>query len=133
MDDLVTFLRACLDEDERVALEAAAQTGGNVEIVAKNLDIIFECLGRHWARHDPARVLAEVAAKRAIVDLHSPSEGDCRTCAHLTDDEDPDGNWYTDVLGEPWPCPTLRHLAAVYADQPGYRPEWAPLADQAAD
>lgn len=61
----------------------------------------------HIALWDPARVLREIAAKRAILELHA--EAGMGDCAHSSD-----------------PCPTLRHLAAVYADHPDYQPEWAP-------
>lgn len=64
---------------------------------------------RHIARHDPARVLAEVEAKRQIVEHH----GEPHECPEY------DVAWDS-------PCPTLRHLAAVYADHPDYREEWKP-------
>ena len=81
---------------------------------------------RHIARHDPARVLREVEAKRAILGLHRPewhdfinADGDDRTssdCAECS----------THGLPDRWPCPTLRHLAAVYGGHPDYDPAWAP-------
>ena len=59
----------------------------------------------HIARHDPARVLAEVKAKREIV----------KFC-----DDDPlflDGGWaYTDRV--------LRLLASAYDQHPDYDPAW---------
>jgi hypothetical protein len=58
MDDLIAFLQARLDEDERSA--HAWLPFGNPDAAARD----------HIARHDPGRVLAEVAAKRAILDLH---------------------------------------------------------------
>jgi hypothetical protein len=70
----------------------------------------------HIARHDPARVLAEVAAKRRIVQLHGETMlphvgggGMCRECESAS-----------------YPCSTVQHLAAVYADRDGYREEWRP-------
>lgn len=80
----------------------------------------------HIARHDPARVLAECAAKRRIVELHRDLErvvvdadsdehlrltggGECSECHHKT-----------------MPCPTLRHLAVVHADHPDYDEAWRP-------
>jgi hypothetical protein len=56
----------------------------------------------HIARHDPARALREVAAKRAILAEHPPvpmrgiEASSCRLCRL------------------PWPCPTVRALIAVY-------------------
>lgn len=90
----------------------------------------------HIARHDPARVLREVAAKRKVLDEHQctterrdtprfdPSSGErypdehdviCNVCG-----------WATDRAGSA--CLTIRFLAAVYSDHPDYDPEWAPLA-----
>jgi hypothetical protein len=88
----------------------------------------------HIAHHDPARVLREVAAGRAILELHrievkraellpfdpytgerQPDEYDvtCEVCGWVS--QDPTSG-----------CPTLRHLAAVYSGHEGYRPGWKP-------
>lgn len=66
----------------------------------------------HIARHDPARVLAECEAKRRIVELHAEYAdfGDCSTCG--------------DVPQVEYPCETLRVLASVYANRPGFDPAW---------
>ena len=99
-DDLVTWLRARLDEDERIAT-AAADNDGNVEWrvthsvldgqrtirtaanrpVARTWERDGEAddgwtfrskdVAIHIARQDPARLLAEVAAKRAILDAYA--------------------------------------------------------------
>lgn len=75
--------------------------------------------GAHIARHDPARVLAECAAKRRIVERHGAlDEDECPGCgAYL------DGTWRT---GPGELCPDLAALASVYADHPDYREEWRP-------
>lgn len=76
----------------------------------------------HIARHDPDRVLREVAAKRAILALHRPeSGGDCSVCSVCLTVRD---RWKEDWPLDPWPCATLRHLAAVWADHPEFRQEW---------
>lgn len=64
----------------------------------------------HVVRHDPARVLAECAAKRAII-------ADCRpgTLDDLDAGED----------NQPAPLWVARALAAVYKDHPDYQQEWA--------
>jgi hypothetical protein len=115
---LVEFLRERLDEDEQVASMAAGPIGhrwqpnpaGGLSGRDGPMRVHLEdrqCLP-HIARHDPARVLADVAAKRRIMLEHSPSsQGICECSA-------------------PWPCPTLRALAAVYADHPDYDPAWQP-------
>lgn len=58
----------------------------------------------------PTRVLAECAAKRAIIAEHAPVD----PCdAH-------------DAMFSTITCDTIRALAAVYADHPDYQQEWAP-------
>jgi hypothetical protein len=83
----------------------------------------------HIARHDPARVLAECAAKRAIVEEHQPvdytSMGmESPNACHICGIDAGMGEW--EWLRDSWPCPTLRALAAVYADHADYRDEWRP-------
>ena len=135
MDDLVAFLRARLDEDEAAAKAAAKTTAAqwrpdghwvlyehpddSTQAVALNEDFDREPIA-HIARHDPARVLAEVAAKRAILARHHPQDHALhgRLCAWCSS---------TSVsLYQKWPCPDARDLAAVYASHPDYRPEWKP-------
>lgn len=85
----------------------------------------------HFARHDPARVLAECEAKRRIVELHPIYRGPrllavdstgrdfaCEKChaASSIDDQS-----VIEALG---PCNTLLALASVYVDHPDYRDEW---------
>ena len=168
-DDLITWLRAQLDEDELWAKAASSPSssrpsmepvpggvhwvwglGGNWEHYEP--DPLEEYFGENWdgdertitlitreefdthsvgplahsvlsyveevrtvdaahiARHDPARVLAEVDAKRRTLNLH-PLRSDGRIC---NEDEDI------------YPCETVRLLALPYADRPGYRQEWRP-------
>lgn len=65
---------------------------------------------KHICRHDPARVLATVAALRTIVDMHSgPHE--CVT-------EEDNCVW---VVGT---CDTQRAVASIYRDNPGYTKRW---------
>lgn len=124
MDDLVTWLRAWLDEDERVARSlgdlADSTVRNGIESTAGRgvLDYLD-----HFAA---PRMLAEVEAKRRILDGHVPTDdraperGEvCRTCH-----EDLCDGWEPDPLGHP--CPTVRLLALPYADKPGYREEWRP-------
>lgn len=96
MADLVAFLRARLDEDEADAKTAAIREGEHwtfdegksIPEVASWQSVMHEGIwdcddpyddcneicnemrseGEHIARWDPARVLAEVAAKRAVLD-----------------------------------------------------------------
>lgn len=80
----------------------------------------------HIAAHDPAHVLADLAAKRRIVEIHKPTFDEsgfygtvggwyCYTC-----DDDRDYN----VISVELHCDTLRALAAPYADHADFREEW---------
>jgi hypothetical protein len=119
---LVEFLRARLDEDEQAARAAAGLT-----VDAQGYEEVLT----HLQRWGSARVLAEVEAKRRIVDLHLPTTSEY----HLgKTDEDGYGtvNPVCPTCGTPdeyavqAPCPTLRLLALPYAGHPDYRAEWAP-------
>ena len=68
-------------------------------------------LAEHIARHDPARVLAECAAKRAIIEA----------CERLEDQRLDSNDWSMDLTSEV----ILGPLAAVYADHADYQQEWA--------
>jgi hypothetical protein len=148
MDELIAWLLQQLDEDEGLARQAFAghndaiaewhePWSGAVEIGPREDDLICNDSGvsRHIVNWDPARVLAEVEAKRRILELHEPipsqyvggryvgRPGDlqCSFCASLCHSssglrcEDPDA---------PWPCETVNLLAQAYAGQLGWREEW---------
>lgn len=68
----------------------------------------------HIARHDPARVLAECASKRQIIEAYVPDGTDPhpgQPCTNNVED-DPDGEEYAELKqwGEAGAC--VRHLAA---------------------
>lgn len=69
----------------------------------------------HIALHDPAHVLAWVAAIRAVVEIHRPN-----ICPNP---EHPHDATCDECLDE-WPCPTSRAIAGIFQDQPGYDEEW---------
>lgn len=125
---LTEFLMARIDEDEDAAKPCLPResysppgvwkaylhedTGdyvgtrnGNARWTIAEVDVYHAA--EHIARHDPARVLAEIEAKRRIVErLQSPDP-------HL--------------YGEPCnDCATLYDLAAVYADHVDYDQAWRP-------
>jgi hypothetical protein len=73
------------------------------------------------AFEDPEKVLAECEAHRRIVELHpNVNDGDCETCIRPQWGYPSHGG----SLPMPWPCPTLRVLASIYSDQPGFDPDW---------
>ncbi|HUR74434.1 MAG TPA: DUF6221 family protein [Sporichthya sp.] len=137
MDDLIAFLKARLDEDEHVARAVAwtdraacwrvAPTG-----VVSGLGIVVErdvymITGQrhdkleHIARHDPARVLREVEAKRRIVESYVTAQA--KVDRLVGEDE-------TVVAGRAWRegalLEVLRTLALPYDDHDDYREEWKP-------
>jgi hypothetical protein len=132
VDGLVEWLRAQLDEDEQAARRAGdsfRQVGETGVIVATEGDRAEECASANWAgiaehivRHDPARVLREIDAKRRIL----------AECAYwhgklAKEAVDPSPMPFP-ALGEVLDAvtPILRALALPYADRPGYREEWRP-------
>lgn len=68
----------------------------------------------HIARHDPARVLRDIEARRSIVDQYA------EVAANDVDDVEYAHGW-ANALGL-----AVRHLATVYADHRDYREEWRP-------
>lgn len=144
MTDIVEFIRARLDDDERIARKAAHSNGGAamwhrydirdelnnhttaaVDIGLRGLlasegphgtdeDPLLPAELTHIARHDPARVLREVAAKRRVLERHRlvidaehPDLSPCARCRKV------------------WPCPDLLDLALVWSDHSDYDPAWA--------
>lgn len=107
--DLMTWLRAHLDEDERVARRAPRTW-------RSELMILHEAQA-HVARFDPARMLREVEAKRRILN----SLPSWNLPARPEDDEPEYAYGYARGLYE-----AIQWLAVLYADQPGYLDEWRP-------
>ncbi|MEU4296397.1 DUF6221 family protein [Kitasatospora aureofaciens] len=112
-DDLIAFLRERLDEDERIARacdgHAAFDGTGIVSSATVRgpiVTVLPSDVATHMARHAPARALAEVDAKRRILD-----------------DLDYGGAEMADARSH-----VARRLAAIYRGHPDYRPEWAPDA-----
>lgn len=145
MDELITWLRAQLDEDERVARAAHVgpwRTEPADSVYVQESAVVHHpgplpswattvvppdseggagiepADAEHVARWDPARVQAEVEAKRRILARHEQ----CGT-----------GHGYCDDGGHSWEldsgtpvCPDKLDLAHPYAGREGWREEWAP-------
>lgn len=135
------YVQFWADEQDRAAVVADPESLAYPVVVTLGYDgndeadeELAEGRVEHIARHDPARVLAEVAAKRAIVAMHEQAEklvwdprpagtpvreprrepaGYCSTC------QVEDG-----VIHGTWPCDTLKHLATVYSEHPDFNPAW---------
>jgi hypothetical protein len=122
MDDLVQWLLAQLDEDERIARGCSGTEWWEHPknwVSAPQLNRIAVVMHdgdrAHIIRHDPRRMLREIDAKRRVLAIHRPyvPEPDqaCLGCAG--------GIMFTS-------CPVVRLLALPYADRAGYREEWRP-------
>ena len=119
--DLVQWLNAQLDEDERIARATritsitarvyfndtkALSWDGDHESLST--DGMFAPLADHIAEHDPARVLMEIDAKRWQVEM-------------LANSIKPDPT--TGIpRGVAWSM--LTRMAEVYRDRPGWQPYW---------
>ena len=139
---IVEFLEARLTEDEAAAnavwpdrggwaydrdrFEVRTASGDPVASVARyrtedgwTHTTILEAEGEHIARHDAARVLREVAAKRAILEYHATTLHEATPLRRqsMSDEQ------FARVLDAER---TLGWLAAVYSDHPEYREEWRP-------
>ncbi len=132
MDSLIKFLRARLAEDEQAARAAIGRLGGEwvaygsrVEVAGDTRDAqVFEytvCFDEgspspeqadHIARHDPARVLRDVEAKRRLLVQFELRGNSVRSVVRPST-----GGVWDDLL---------RILALPYADHEDYRPEWRP-------
>jgi len=109
---LTEFLTARLDEDELVARSCATERwtvkdgwhdGLDMEVLSSTYPACIDPEeATHTARHDPARVLAEVEAKRLLVAEILPMVPDY------------DGDYVRKVLALP------------YADHPDYDETWRP-------
>ena len=140
----MAFLKARLDEDEAAAgaaLEPAPLLGDTVT-ASWHSDVEGCCIqddangwvaervpsravAAHIALNDPARVLREVAAKRALIDAIFGYEA-------TIDGEWGDGHGPDQIAAGMCPdhlpdeIAALLALAAVYSDHPDYDPAWRP-------
>lgn len=129
--DLIEWLRAQMDEDER---EWASGPGVIPDVHDRDCGaaryIEGEFLPDECDCGWPERIMAEVRAKRAILDLHLPKENRhyasegrfyvdtcCETCGTEI-------NRSTMEMDGDWPCETLLAIAQPYAGRPGWQPEW---------
>jgi hypothetical protein len=121
-ETITEFLEARIAEEEAVAREIADCESHDLSGQGYEGTIMEAARSRRrgYITVDPARVLAECAAKREIIELHHQSglrwvgfpRAD-RQEAYCVEDQHAS------------PCGTLLALAAVYASHPDYRQEWA--------
>ncbi|MFE7072685.1 DUF6221 family protein [Streptomyces sp. NPDC057620] len=129
MDELVRWLGAQLDEDERIAravedrsapFDGQWMADGNSAVRTLNGHVLFyrhdsgplkPGLADHVVTHDPARVLREIEAKRDLLRLAQRAHDYPETFM----------NGFASALEG-----TLRLFAAAYTDRPGYQASWRP-------
>jgi hypothetical protein len=123
--DLAAFLTARLNAEE--ALARGATQFNSADWTCPTTGVIsfgppddeWSALGdrdltEHIATWDPARVLAEIAAKRVVLDAHTKLTG------AVSGD-----TWCTcQDLHETWPCITLRALATVWNAHEDFDESW---------
>jgi len=73
--------------------------------------VLEHARARHIARHDPARVLADCAARRQVLADHAPYNGTDLCGGH-------DGRHTVEQ------CGLRRVMASAYADHPDFDPAW---------
>lgn len=146
MDDLIVFLRAQLDEDQRIALKSVEQAivnlaGADAASVADwhvverpatgsfvatrdQWDRVTEIVptyggahAEHIATHDPARVLREIEAKRQVLAEYEQADRYSRTTWGQSNADQSRAR----TLGK-----VVRLLALPFADRPGFQESWRP-------
>ncbi|WP_280484543.1 DUF6221 family protein [Nocardia cyriacigeorgica] len=120
------FIEARLAEDEAAARKAAEfpyDAPSDAPWVSMQLRVQRGAAltsDEHFARHDPARVLRQVAAMQSVVGRrageHRNQRGICETCR--------DYDFRRDYDPVPWPCPTAQAIASIWSDHPDYQQEW---------
>ena len=113
MTDLIAWLSEVLDGDEKRA-EAQAKWADGWLDPEPRFGVSHGFVGAP-VRPNADQILADIKAKRAILEAHSPDPRDpdvCTTCGEPLE--------YTVA----WPCETARLLASAYADRPGYDEAW---------
>ena len=132
MHDLIAFLRARLDEQERKAREAAQRAerwpvNGTWHLEGVEHDVVGDeeayCAPHnveHIAANDPAYVLADVDAKRRIIGQMADEAAEGEYWLEYWREGSRPGN---NVEVAIW---ALLTLALPYADHPDYREEWRP-------
>jgi hypothetical protein len=125
--DIVSFVQTRLDEDADFARRSDGDgcgrwtaEGGAVDFCQHEVSGFHPTIAQHVARHDPERVLREIAAKQRVLHRHALSAA--------VDDRELRWDDRNDCQydGEDWPCADLLDLAMPYAEHPDFNPGWLP-------
>jgi len=110
---ITEFLEARIAEDEGLAKASIANYTPDEWDNPSRWANHYAADVEFWDTHTPYRVLAECAAKRAVISNVGPYS--CSQAHPQFDVYHPDGHL----------SPVIRAIAAVYASHPDYREEWA--------
>lgn len=123
MKNLVEFLMARLDEDEHFARRTHSSEWTFDELgqllvnqgqtISKIANLGVDNFGWHIARHDPARVLRDVAAGRALIKVATEAKEASNTSV---------GDDY--MMAAACLETALKQRAEVYSDHPDYQEAW---------
>lgn len=125
MDELIVFLRARLDEDERIAREADAISRDAMLdlyedlIKSRPLDDQRRAYGVHISTFTSGRMLWDIAAKQQIVDACVTAHAKVERLVGEHETTEAGRAWRAGALLE-----VLRILALPYASHHEYRQEW---------
>ena len=109
---ITEFLEALIAEDEALANASIANYTPDEWDNPSRWANHYAADVEFWDAHTPYRVLAECAAKRAIIEYHS-------MLLEQSEHSDVAGYHATGMRI------AIRKLAAVYASHPGYQEDWA--------
>jgi len=134
-DSLTEFLSARIDEDARIAQgipdhsepwdgrwmadgDRALRTYNGWVLATSGASEFTPGLTAHIARHDPARVLREVAAKRRLIERYERAVAVPESVSSFVRGQD---SGYREACLD-----AIQDATTVYSDHPDYRQEWAP-------
>ncbi|PBC80128.1 hypothetical protein BX265_4964 [Streptomyces sp. TLI_235] len=107
-DDLVAFLLARIDDEERAAQAVKQRASATADDAAE------DCIREYLEFLTPTELLAHLGGQREALNRHRPDPS-----------RDPD---YCSEDLRRLPCPALRLMAFPYTSHPEFRKEWIPRA-----
>jgi len=130
MTGITEFLLARIEDDEKGADTATygsrrswvLNSGDQSVVTGAGAETPCWEVAQHIARHDPARVLAECKAKRAIIDMAQIEDHVEYVAGHAPHPPCPG---YEECSEACTSAEILLALARIYADHPDYREGWA--------
>lgn len=113
-DEIVAWLRARLDEDEKAAADARDDVESWWQDPAQDSPAEL-----HIARHSPERVLREVEAARRVLDMWQDPDTIEESINYAVSSAD------YQIASADTVDRIVRVMASAYADHPDYRAQWS--------